>query len=272
MDRLRGHKRGFYLRPILFFLPIFFCSCDVANFSMPQPIDKENIYEFPAGFQGKWLNEPGDSILYFVNKRYLLVISHETDKISTESRSKLQEKRNLDLSSPNSLRTIYYDSLERPRDTVDHYVLRGPYIYEKIGERSLGKGYPYIIHQNAITISKNDTICIDLGQNAFLRQLNKNTYSLNICNRVLGSEATEHENWWTVILLENDGNKFIRTWECSSKIGETACMFYSSPSEKVSVYYLDCQWTTADMLRLIKQGYFEPTSEFHHHQVITASK
>jgi hypothetical protein len=256
------YERG-HLLFVLFSVTILFCSCDIHNFSMPQPIDKENIYEFPEEFQGRWINAGMDES-FFVSKKYGLLISHDTTEISTESLSKRNLKGEyLEPTLYNSFRTIYYDSEKRPFDTVDNYVLRGQYIYEKFS--GLGRRYRYIIHHDTITIFKNDTTCIDLGRNAFLRQINKNLYSLNICNRILGRDANEYENWWTVILLENQANKCIRSWEMTSKMENMSCMFYAETDREIS-YYFDCQWTAADMLRLVKEGYFEPSSEFHNYE------
>lgn len=260
MNQSNRFKYGSFLLPTLFFIPITFYSCDVYNFSSPQPIDKENIYEFPEGFRGTWESE-GTS--YLLTRKYALVISRDTEEIANGAWPKLNERGEyLNSDFQESFQTIYYDSLKRPIDTSDNYVLKAPLIYEKDERGDLGKGYSYVSKHDRIIIFKIDTLCIDLGQNAFLRQIDNNTYVLNIHNTNLGSDVSYNENWWQVILLEKKNDKSIDRREYSPKITGLACMFHTRPLSKESdVYYFDCHWTRADMLRMMREGYFEPGSE-----------
>jgi len=291
------YNRGIVL---LSCLSILFSSCDYYNFSNPQPAGKENIYEFPKEFRGRWM-EPRDSSLqameimnsskqrqggpiiwqkdqtglvhdgnvylknilaeedtvwYLIKKNYALFIMHTREKIAIGGWPKIGD--NGDLIYPpfyNSLKKIEYDSLRKPIDTLDKYLFRGDNIYEIGDERFLGKGYHYYFDKDTVVVIKNDTICVDLGQNAFLRRLDKNFYVLNIRNSILG----EDNSWWRFMILEiRDENSF-NIWECSSKTAKLPCMFYDEAS-KLDIFYFDCNWSSPEMLKLLHEGYFEMTS------------
>jgi hypothetical protein len=134
--------------------------------------------------------------------------------------------------------------------------LRGDYIYEYENERYLTKGYPWYEQQDTIIAIRNDTFCIDLGQNAFLRQVSKNIYALNIRNRILGVNDEEFNDWWHLNLLKITGDKSAEIWDESSKLRELSCMFQSG-SPHLDYYYSDCIWTKEEILRMFKDGYFE---------------
>ncbi len=124
-------------------------------------------------------------------------------------------------------------------------------IYEIREEVFLEKGYSFRLDADTIIVFKNDTICVDLGQNAFLRKLNENLYVLNIRNSILGEESS----WWRLILLEKTKEPVIKLWECDSKAGELSSMFYSQLVKR-DVFYFDSKWSASQMLELIEQGYF----------------
>lgn len=245
---------------MLFGLPVLFSSCNAYNFSQPQPVDKINIYEFPKEFIGQWFakNEP-ESDCYIITSKNVLLIMHDTERIVNGAWPQLTDSGDY-LYPPDQSRgfkTINYDSLKKPVDTIDHFLVRGQYIYERDPERFLGKGYPYGIKNDTIIIIKNDTTCIDLGKNAFLRQLSKNFYVLNIRKTIL--DYDEFNDWWQIMILEKKEDQTVNIGECTDKAGELSCMFYDR-SSKSDIFYFDCQWTTADMLRLVKEGYFEVSS------------
>jgi len=247
---------------LAFCFSVFFSSCDSYNFSQPQPVDKANIYEFPKEFIGQWFVEGDESKSYIVSKKNVLFIMYDTTRIVNGAWPKITDSGDYlfpPLPPYGSFKTIYYDSLKRPIDTIDNYLLREQYIYEIRSGRFLGKGFSYAIEKDTIIILDNDTICIDLGQNAFLRQLNKNLFVLNIRNSILGEDFWNNSDWWRLMLLEKKEDQTVNIWECTSKTEELSCMFYDRPS-KSDIFYFDCQWTTADMLRLVKDGYFEISS------------
>lgn len=234
-------------------------SCGSFHYRQPIPVDEKNIYEFPKEFLGHWISRnEEDNDEYFVDKKYILFISNDTEKIVKGSWPKLDEKGNFLYPGGGYLQfsTIEYDSLKKPADTINNFLLRGDYIYEYENKRYLNKGYPWYQQRDTIIIIKNDTFCIDLGQNAFLRQVNKNLYALNIRNRILGFNDEEFDEWWHLTLLKINGNETVEIWEESSKMKNLSCMFQAGDSLQ-DYYYSDCMWTKADIQKMFKDGYFE---------------
>jgi hypothetical protein len=63
-----------------------------------------------------------------------------------------------------------------------------------------------------------------------------------------------------LIILEMNADGKLCQWDCWDKTGELSCMFYDlHPSKYSDIYYFDCQWTSNDIRRLMKEGYFEKT-------------
>lgn len=241
-------------------ISVFFSSCDSYNFSQPQPVDKANIYEFPNELIGQWFVEGDESKSYIVSKKNVLFIMNDNTRIVNGAWPKISDSGDYlfpPLPPYESFKTINYDSLKRPVDTIDNFLLRGQYIYRIDSDKFLGKGYPYAIEKDTINFLENDTISIDLGQNAFLRQLNKDFYVLNIRNNILDEDM--YNDWWQIMLLEKKEDQTINIWECTPKTEELACKFYERPS-KSAIFYFDCEWATADILRLVREGYFEVSS------------
>jgi hypothetical protein len=79
---------------------------------------------------------------------------------------------------------------------------------------------------------------------------------LNILNRALGNTSAELNDWWQLVLLEKNDQRSFNVWENSSKLEKLPCMFYPRDS-LVGLHYYNCAWTTIELLRLIKEGYFE---------------
>lgn len=288
-------------------MPVFLASCDYYNFSEPQPVDKENIYEFPIEFHGKWLprdtfessieftapldgkkeylekskgpnlhagylistgihgtnpKKNEDSSFYIINKKNVWLVIYSKEKIVTGAWPRLGKNGEFIYPAGESFlyhqKEIKYDSLKRPSDTTDNYILNGGYIYEVYDNGFLNRGYKYHYDHDTIIVEKKDTLPIDLGQNAFLRKLNAKSYVLNIRNSILGDE----NNWWRLIVLDKKGNDTIIMRECSSKTGNLPCMFYAKNS-KSDIFYFNCKWTSGELLSLIDQGYFNETEIYH---------
>lgn len=240
-----------------------FSSCDSYNFSAPQPVDKANIYEFPNELRGKWLvKNESDGQFYYFNKKYVLLVFSDTDKIVKGAWPKIDGTGKVIYvpGSYSSVETITYDSLKKAVDTATNYLFRNGLVYEITDRKFLKKGHPFAMDNDTVVAVKNDTICIDLGQNAFLRQLNRNTYVLNIRNSILGEDASDYSNWWRLIILERKSDQAYTLWECTSKTGELPCHFFAGIS-KSNIFYFDCQWTSAEILQMMKEGYFEVSSE-----------
>lgn len=275
-------------------ISFLFISCEFYNFSAPQPYDKEDIYHFPDELLGKWKakdtvygveftvpadkkdgyhfntgeDQPGkamvgkadgDSNYYCIYRDYMIMIFSERKKILAGAWPKLNSKNEF-VYQPEGfgrLEVIVYDSLKKPVDTVSHYIISGNRIYERDMDRFLLRGYAYNRVKDTITILQIDSNYIDLGKNAFLRKLTDSLYIFNINNSVLS--LSEGENWWRLIVLEIAATGQVNQWECSNKTGELACMFYDRPS-KYDQFYFDCRWSAAEILRLMKEGYFEKTA------------
>lgn len=251
--------------------PLFlFSSCDSFNFSHPQPYDKENIYQFPDEFLGKWretdttsndgekeITEPSeDSSYYYIDRNYVLFVIYEKKKVLAGEWPKLNDKNEW-VYPPEGfgrLNEIRYDSLNNPVDTTGKYVFSNNKIYEIGGNRFLYPGHNYTRIKDTITILETDSVYVDLGQNAFLRKLSDSLYVLNINNSTLSIE--ELDNWWRLIILEMKADGKLWQWECNGKTGELTCMFYDRPS-KSDIFYFDCQWSSKEILRLMREGYFD---------------
>ena len=280
---------------VMIIISFLFTSCDSYNFSGPQPYDKEKIYQFPDAFLGRWkekdtvkvseVNAPvggkggdhfnlnhdqqnkktvgkadEDSAFYCIYRNYLILVNVEKEQILTGAWPKLNNKNELVYPAQGfgRLYEIQYDSLNRPVDTVSKYIISGNKIYKKESDHFLLRGYDYTREKDTITILKKDSFYIDLGQNAFLRKLTENLYVLNINNRVLGLDGGggEMNQWWTLYVLEITGDGKINRWQCNNKASELPCMFFDRTSQSDQLYF-DCRWSTAEMLRLMKEGYFE---------------
>jgi len=295
MKTMYNKLNSFQLFITTIIISFLFISCDFYNFSEPQPYDKEKLYRFPDELQGKWKgkdsaitygidftvpvngkggylfnteydrgnkmtleNTKEDTNFYCIYKNYMILVFSEKEKIITGAWPKLIRKNEF-MYPPKRFGHQYeikYDSLNKPVDTISKYIISGNRIYEKDEDRYLSRGYDFTRVKDTITILKKDSVYIDLGQNAFLRKLTDSIYVLNINNTILA--LGEREDWWRLIILEIAGkDKFIE-WECSGKTGELPCMFYDRPS-KYDQFYFDCRWSSSEMLRLMKDGYFEKT-------------
>jgi len=272
---------------------ILFSSCSFYNFSQPQPYDQKNLYQFPDCFLGKWvdtdtftsdieftvplnqksgLQSANNTVRfhqtspsqddgeegYYINKKYVLIIIKEEEKLVKEAWPKYQPGKGFSHLPVNiySFQKIQYDSLNKPVDTVDRYIVRGKLIFEKNENGYLGRGYAYKMINDTTVINKLDSITIDLGQNAFLRKLTDSIYVFNFHRASLFGD--EGGAWWNVIILQSKGKKQFYQWECNSNTANLSCMFYARPS-KSNEFYFDCRWSTADMLTLMNKNYFDKT-------------
>lgn len=270
-------------------LIILMNSCDVYNFSTPQPADRENIYVFPDAMLGKWKEEPYTSDIDFTvpvgnngGDKYIsnmltgekltdeeegfYTVTKQFVSFSTSSEERIVKGAWPRLVNGNEflypyeypgyrhyLQEINYDSLKRPVDTVNNYILYGNRIFDKTPDRLLEAGYPYYEEKDTIVMLKKDTIYIDLGRYAFLRKLTDSLYAFNIKKGFLGESD---KDWWMLILLEITADHKLVEWEPTDKSDELDCMFYDR-SGKSAYFYFDCQWTTAELLRLKAAGYFK---------------
>lgn len=285
----KSQKGGLPLYLLAGLFIIFLSSCDAYNFSGPQPADRENIYQFPDKMLGTWredtftsgidfsvpLNSNGgdkytdtrpqgnneDQYCYTITKQYVSFTTVASERIVKGAWPKLVNGNQFiyPYQYPgyrNYMQTIKYDSLNRPVDTVDNYIIYNHKIFEKTEDRCLEKGYSWYEDKDTLVIRKIDTVYIDLGQNAFLRKLTDSLWVFNMKKGILGEEIDQ--GWWMVMLLQKTADDTIIEWEPASKAGNLDCMFYDRPS-KSDYFYFDCTWTATELLRLKAEGYFEKT-------------
>ncbi len=234
--------------PLFLLLGLF--SCATYNFSDPLPSDKQNVYEFPADWQGKWQYDADHHAIIY--KDHIEIISKGYDAVVKGAWPKKNAVGQLVYPGGGGYSGMYkviMDSLKQPKDTVPNYLLNDGHIYEIMEEGKLEKGYHYTMDKDTFWVHKTDTITLDLGRNTFLRKIDKNFYVLNILNQVTGME----NRWWQIMLIQKKGKDTIDTWQCSFNLTKEPSMFY----EKYSDYYFNSNWKAADIIKLIKQGGFE---------------
>lgn len=239
------------------FIPLllFFYSCDSYNFSHPQPVDRENISEFPAVFRGNWIDDDSETIL--INKNAISILTKEQVNIVKGIWPTKDTAGKYRYLSPSykSFSSILFDSLQNPIDTVNNYLLNGDHLYEIADKGLLEQGYHYTTGADTFRIQKIDTFTVDLGTNAFLRDIGNGFFVMNIRNQVLGRES----RWWQLFVLELRNERLINTWYCSYRLTDDVAMFY----EKHNNYYFNSSWTSADINKFIKEGKFEMCNQLH---------
>lgn len=260
--------RSFYppIPGLFLYIPFFMLlfSCDSHHFLFPQPIDKINIEEFPKDFRGSWFApEEGEDSYYRITRKNVAIITRDTIGIVSGAWPAITSSGEM-IEVPFSFMpfsSITYDSLKRPVDTSSNYVVAGNLIYEMTRTGFLNRGYPFYTIADSIYYLQDDTLFIDLGQNAFLRSLNKNFYMLNILNRVHGKWWADLNDWWLLVLLEKNDQSSFNVWKPSSKLVKLPCLIL--PGDSSGLHYYGCAWTNDELLRLIKDGYFERSTTMY---------
>lgn len=262
----------------------YLSSCNVYNFSIPQPVDQPDLPVFPQAFLGKWKEDtfhsnfemdintrglagylpvkrtPTDDWTYQVFQTYIQVVFREQVRVTSGAWPRLDKEGNF-IYPPIGTRSFYtekeinYDSLKRPVDTTDNYVIRRGKIYEVAEHHFLEKGYSFYYDKDTIVIRKNDTLYLELGQNVKLKKLSDSLYALNILKAIIGSETDDA--WWMMLLLEINPNGDITEWDITYRAAELPEMIYDR-SSKSDYLYFDAAWDKEQILRLKKNGYFQP--------------
>jgi len=241
-----------YIFPVL---AVLLYSCDTYNFSHPQPVDKENIYTFPDAYRGNWIDDDSEQLL--INKDFIGFIMNEKIRVVKGIWPKAGDKGNYTYPPPSfkSFSTVMFDTLQQPVDTIRNYLLNGKHIYEFADKELLEQGYHYSTDQDTIMIDKKDTFIVDLGRNAFLRDIGNGFFVMNIRNQVVGKE----DRWWQLFVLEMKHQDQINIWYCSNRLTTEPAMFY----EKQNNYYFNSEWTAAEITKLLKNGSFEMCNQLH---------
>ncbi len=243
-------------------LAIVMCSCRTDYFTNPQPIDSDNIYEFPEVFRGTWLLEDGDTMT--IRASYFRYVQYTPRKIVISTRQMIKQyaSRGFNITIPlgdsagpahdnaGSGSGIRY---EEKVDSAARYLIKKNKVYEIDRKEGLSGGFPFstkgdTIFYNAASASENW-----LGRNFFLRSIAANLYLVNIRNELLSGDKP----WWIIILLENRTNGTISVRSLDEKFEDSANELYSTASGyDPGSHYFDAQWTKKDILQLIAGGAF----------------
>ena len=227
-------------------------ACSTNNFSEPQPIKEENIYQLPEMFRGYWSDREFD--LIFADDEHIQFIDIEEQKVLLDSSLIITEKANA--FNPNvtyrQINKVSYDSAGVAYDTSIAYIIRDPFIYKITPDDQLQVGYKYKLDKDTLRIFKKEIQGIDLGNNAFLRRVSDSLYVLNISNKIL----IRDNFWWQVTVVEKTAKDEINYYIPSDKMPSLNCMFYKYTDN----FYYDCKWDAAGIKQMIREGYFEKTN------------
>lgn len=278
-------------------LPVLVSSCTTFYFEQPLPADRPNSNEFPTHLLGNWeslpdsanyminpfdsksmasgyttapvswklnkqesspFNSSDDSLSLLVEETFFAVIVHRTHQIAKGAWPRLNAQRQF-VYPPGEIyefeQLIVYDSLRQPIDTVDQYIFRNAKMYDVDDDGSMSTGRSYWQEQDTFIMKSIDTLYVDLGKNAVLRQLNDRFYVMNIRGGITG----ERNNWWQLYIIEKKADHLFSTWECSRKTKDLPAVLYLY---KDHTFYFNATWTSAELLQLMKDGYFVETDVY----------
>ena len=147
---------------LIVFLPIVFIGCNPVYFTHPQPVNSKNSYEFPAKYQGVWMD--GEDTIA-ISKNIYKSVSY----------------RNLNLKKSFA-------------DTSSFHVLRNEKIYfvNEEDRSKLTGGFDYSVVNDTIFYKSRDVVEVFLGGTNFLRKV-ADKHILNI---------KSNEGWWELVLIE----------------------------------------------------------------------
>lgn len=278
-------------------LPVLVSSCTTFYFEQPLPADRPNSNEFPSHLLGNWESLPDsanyminpfdsksmasgsntapvswklkkqerspfyssdDSLSLLVEETFFAVIVHRTHQIAKGGWPKLNAAREF-VYPPGEIyefeQLIVYDSLRQPVDTVEQYIFRNAKMYDVDYDGTMSTGRSYRQEQDTFIMKSIDTLYVDLGKNAVLRQLNDRFYMMNIRGGITG----ERNNWWQLYIIEKKADHLFSIWECSRKTKELPSLIYLYQDH---TFYFNATWTAAELLQLMKDGYFVQTDVY----------
>lgn len=246
-----GHK---YL--ILLALIGFFSSCNTYNFSTPQPVNGNKLTSFPQTLLGQWRdNGKKNEEVYEIHEKFFSLVVRETQTVIRGiCPSRLEKGDSFNLSGQDFLFKVKFDSAQIKSDTVPNYIIRGKIIYHVCEDKSLDRGYPFVSNGDTITISRKDSLTIDLGNSAILKALGPKVYVISLRNRLLNLNDRTGDWWQIRILRQIDQDR----WEImgfSSIAKSLPCIFQTGDTTSTD-YYSDCAWSKSDMLHLMNEGLF----------------
>lgn len=199
-----------------------------------------------------------DSLSLLIEETFFAIIVDRTDKIAKGAWPKLNAAREF-VFPPGEVyeveQLIIYDSLRQPVDTVDQYIFRNAKMYDVDYDGTMSTGRSYWQERDTFIMRSIDTLYVDLGKNAMLRQLNERFYVMNIRGGLTG----ERNNWWQLYFIEKKADHFFSIWECSRKTKELPSVLYLY---KDHTFYFNATWTAYELLQLMEDGYFVQTDVY----------
>jgi hypothetical protein len=179
-------------------------SCTYYRFDQPLPVDAKNVYTFPKSFQGEWFQmERGQKLLALVIRRdYFEIIGKEIkmykvykgviDSIAFKSGKK-------------AFRHSHFDHDMNRLDTINDFVIRDNKIY-KATEGKLTLLGTFKDAGDSALVMPMEKARFDLGENYFLRKVNKDLYILNLKEGNLLSDLSDgfRPNWLFAFAIKLD--------------------------------------------------------------------
>lgn len=230
-------------------------ACSLENFSKPLPVDKPNSYLFPEVMLGKWIGE--DSEIVGIEKKYFSYVNMAEQDISVvKGIWPRKDDSGRYVYPPKGYEAVgyqHFDSLQNATDTDMHYIVSKNYIYRMNGKGRLSLGYHYRTKEDTFFVQQKDTVWFDMGRNMFIRDMGKGLFALNINNSILGQDT----RWWQLALLQVINKDTISYWGVSDKMKGLPEFLHSFEEKYYSAIYFECNFTSAEIRNLMREGYFE---------------
>jgi hypothetical protein len=225
-------------------------ACTTYYVEQPIPIDASNIYRFPRASWGEWYGD-----------EYTISIKKESGELIFKDQD---NDNNIEIYN-GIVDSISYERGRRGLghiirnrwgvDTVLDYFIKKNKIYERVYNKFLKPGQDYTI--------KNDTTLIihqkhlhklefKLGEDFFLRKVNKDIYLLNLRE----GNALSEWVWYHVYLLKTEKDGSITVGQISEHTPDSVTIREMNIGEHNTNTYLTCHWTKAETLKAIDKGFF----------------
>lgn len=213
----------------------FLISCDTMYFTSPQPVDSKNIYEFPKKIRGIYTNnsEVGNTVDWdsiIITKDYF-----------------------------RSVEFFDWQIAKHIVDTSSHFMLYDNKIYtiDDDGDNILSGGFSYTILRDTVFIKEKEITEIFLNKQAFLRQVSKNNYILNL-RPDQKKWSVFNENWWVICLIQisDNGNVVVKAL---NKVDLDILTHKKINPDNIDNFYLQANWTKNYLNQIIYEGVFLDT-------------
>lgn len=197
-------------------------SCSELYLDKPQPIDSQNLYEFPDHYLGIW-TDGQDTML--IEKDYCCMIEYSNERVAKSI-----------------------------ADTSKAYLFKDGLVYliDYRGEMMLKGGFPYQLVNDTVYFKERELTEVALSRNSFLRQAGK-YHLLNM---------KEENQWWEVLCLEEtpDGHiLFLMLSLDSLKHFAAHDYIYPDTLNNKHDHYIKASWTAAEVVKMVEAGAFADT-------------